>query len=147
MEFVNKMLLDSLSVHKIKSTSKTSTKQFYTPTSEEDRTLVFESRFESGNLNLAIKISDNEYNLMLQNDINTNGHTQWFFFRVTNTFKGQVVKFNIINLSKPDSLYNYGMKILCLSQEKKAFEGIDWHRDGENILYYKNCFRREVDSN
>ena len=141
------MLLDSLSVHKIKSTSKTSTKQFYTPTSEEDRTLVFESRFESGNLNLAIKISDNEYNLMLQNDINTNGHTQWFFFRVTNTFKGQVVKFNILNLSKPDSLYNYGMKILCLSQEKKAFEGIDWHRDGENILYYKNCFRREGDSN
>jgi hypothetical protein len=38
-------------------------------------TLIFESRFESGNLLAAIKISDREYDLILQNDINTNGHT------------------------------------------------------------------------
>ena len=40
-----------------------------------DKTLVFESRFESGNLAMAYKVSDNEYNLVLQNDINTRGHT------------------------------------------------------------------------
>ena len=80
MEVVNKILLDSLSIHKVKNTSKISAKQYYTPIDENDKTLIFESRFESGNLNLAIKMSDNEYNLMLQNDINTNGHTQWFFF-------------------------------------------------------------------
>ena len=45
-----------------------------------DKTLLFESRFESGNLYLAQKESDTEYNLLMQNDINTNGHTQWFFF-------------------------------------------------------------------
>jgi len=45
-----------------------------------DKTLLFESRFESGNLYLAQKVSDTEYNLLMQNDINTNGHTQWFFF-------------------------------------------------------------------
>ena len=49
---------------------------YYTPLDETDKTLVFESRFESGNLSLAVKESDNEYNLVLQNDINTNGHTQ-----------------------------------------------------------------------
>ena len=32
-----------------------------------------------------MKVSDNEYDMVLQNDINTNGHTQWFFFRVGNT--------------------------------------------------------------
>ena len=42
----------------------------------DDKTLVFESRFESGNLEAAIKISDSEYNLILQNDINTAGNTQ-----------------------------------------------------------------------
>ena len=31
--------------------------------------LKFESRFESGNLQLAIKVSDNEYDLILQSDI------------------------------------------------------------------------------
>ena len=41
----------------------------------EDKTLMFESRFESGNLYLAQKVSDQEYNLLMSNDINTQGHT------------------------------------------------------------------------
>jgi hypothetical protein len=48
---------------------------YYQPETEDDKTLIFESRFESANLLAAIKISDNEYDLILQNDINTNGHT------------------------------------------------------------------------
>ena len=126
-----------------KEISKTKVVPYYTPFGNEDKTLVFESRFESGNLNLAIKMADNEYNLLLQNDINTNGHTQWFFFKVSNTFKGQSVKFNILNLCKPDSLYNYGMKVLCLSEQKKIIDGWEWFRDGTDIAYYKNNFRRE----
>jgi len=62
-----------------------------------DNTLVFESRFESGNLCLAVKISDYEYNLLMQNDVNTEGHTQWFYFQVSNTKARTSVKFNIIN--------------------------------------------------
>ena len=78
-------------------------------------TLSFESRFETGNLLAAMKVSDHEYDLVLQNDINTNGHTQWFFFRVGNTRRGHSVKFNILNLAKPDSLYNEGMRVLSFS--------------------------------
>lgn len=102
-----------------KVTSKTlaKVKPFYKPENKDDRTLVFESRFECGNLSMALKLNDNEYNLLLQNDINTNGHTQWFFFKVSNTQKGHTVKFNILNLAKPDSLYNSGMKVLCLSEK------------------------------
>lgn len=55
---------------------------YYTPVDEEDRTLVFESRFESGNLAMAYKISDQEYNCILSNDINTKGHTQCKSFGV-----------------------------------------------------------------
>lgn len=40
-------------------------KQFYKPTGPDDKTLIFESRFESGNLLAAMKISDNEYDLVL----------------------------------------------------------------------------------
>lgn len=40
-----------------------------------DKTLLFESKFESGNLYLAQKVSENEYNCLMQNDINTSGHT------------------------------------------------------------------------
>lgn len=45
-----------------------------------DETLQFESRFESGNLNRAIKVSDTEYDLYLKNDYGTTGYTQWYFF-------------------------------------------------------------------
>lgn len=41
----------------------------------QDETLVFESRFESGNLRRAVKISDCEYDLYLKNDYGTNGYT------------------------------------------------------------------------
>ena len=97
--------------------------------------MIFESRFESGNLLAAIKISDNEYDLILQNDINTNGHTQWFFFRIGNTRKGMKVVLNIINLAKPDSLYNYGMKILSYSTKNRLADGTGWHRVGADIDY------------
>lgn len=116
---------------------------YYKLENENDKTLLFESRFESGNLLAAIKLSDTEYDLILQNDINTNGHTQWFFFRVANTRKGEKIKFNILNLAKPDSLYNYGMKILSFSNSEKTTEDIGWHRVGESINYYANQFKRD----
>ena len=43
------------------------------------------------------KVSDKEYNLLLQNDTNTDRHSQWFFFQVCNTTKGMNVNFNILN--------------------------------------------------
>jgi hypothetical protein len=49
---------------------------YYIPEGEGDTTLMFESRFESGNLGLAVKLSNTEYNLVLQNDSLTRGNTQ-----------------------------------------------------------------------
>lgn len=71
-----------------------------------DKTLIFESRFESANLRKAVKINDFEYDLYLKNDYGTNGYTQWYFFRVENTVKDKVYRFNIVNYMKPDSNYN-----------------------------------------
>ena len=38
---------------------------YYNPQDVSDLTLQFESRFESGNLLCAMKVSDNEYDLVL----------------------------------------------------------------------------------
>lgn len=57
-----------------------------------------------------------EYDLILKPDINTSGHTQWFYFCVQNTRRGQKYKFNIINLLKSDSLYNQGMQPVVYSK-------------------------------
>ena len=48
---------------------------FYIPTSAEDNTLLFESRFESANLRRAIQVYEHEYDLILKPDYNTRGYT------------------------------------------------------------------------
>ena len=83
----------------------------------------------------------NDYLLLLQNDVNTSGHTQWFFFRTSNVAAGQV-RFNMLNLCKPDSLYNEGMKILVYSERMASHKDIGWHRAGTKIGYYNNGLRR-----
>lgn len=121
---------------------------YYKPKDEQDKTLVFESRFESGNLQLVHKVSDEEYDLVLQNDINSKGHTQWFYFRVANVKKGQKVKFNMLNMIKSKSLYNDGMKVLFYSTKrqenpKKTEEEKGWCRGGEDFSYFQNNYRKE----
>lgn len=91
---------------------------FYVPTSENDTTLVFEGRFETGNLRRAIQILEYEYQIILRADWNTTSHTQWYYFSVANTRKDVEYKFMIINLMKPDSLYNSGMKPLFYSEKQ-----------------------------
>ncbi len=98
----NRITLDNIiNLKKKAETTKVKTKtiqSYYVPNDKSDETLVFESRFESGNLLAVKKISQDDYQLVLQKDTNTQGYTQWFFFRVSNTRKDKVVNMNIINL-------------------------------------------------
>jgi hypothetical protein len=74
--------------------------------------------------------------LALQNDVNTCGNTQWFFFRASNVKANQTVRFNLLNLCKADSLYNDGMKVLVYSEKNAQEKDIGWHRGGTKIAYY-----------
>jgi hypothetical protein len=42
---------------------------------KDDNTLVFESRFESGNLRRAVQVGEYEYDLILKYDYGTNNYT------------------------------------------------------------------------
>ena len=66
----------------------------------------------------ANRIGENEYNLILKYDYNTTTYTQWFYFRVQNMRKNTTYKFNIVNLIKPESSYNQGMKPLLYSMKE-----------------------------
>ena len=104
--------------------------------------LHFESRFECGNLCIASIVDQTEYDLYMQNDTNSGGNTQWFFFRVTNTKDKANIKFNIKNYSKQDSLYNKGMKILIYSQKGYDTKKVGWFYGGTDIKYYPNGIRK-----
>ena len=114
-------------------------KPYYSLKNKNDNTLIFESRFESGNLLCAFRTEDeNSYQLYLQNDTNTTGYIQWFFFRVSNTKKGRKVNFNIINMLRKKCIYNHGLKIMTYSIMAAAKENLGWHRDCYNSIYYVN---------
>ncbi|XP_052577671.1 cytosolic carboxypeptidase 3 isoform X4 [Peromyscus californicus insignis] len=108
------------------------------PVDNCDNTLVFEARFESGNLQKVVKVADYEYQLTVRPDLFTNKHTQWYYFQVTNTQAEIVYRFTIVNFTKPASLYNRGMRPLFYSEKEAKTHNIGWQRRGDQIKYYKN---------
>ncbi|XP_048386500.1 cytosolic carboxypeptidase 2-like [Stegostoma tigrinum] len=97
--------------------------------------LIFESRFESGNLHQAWRVGQYEYNLMLAMDTFTSRHTQWYYFRIQSIVSDVTYKFKIVNLLKKESLYNYGMKPLVYSEKDAKEQNIGWFRSGHHITY------------
>ena len=83
-----------------------------------------------------------EYDLILKTDYNTSNITQWFYFRVTNMRRHTKYRFNIINLVKPDSLYNEGMRVAMYSQKDVKVTGVGWRRVGSDISYFQNQSKR-----
>ena len=131
--------ISSLGLDRPKTTFGNKLKSFYTLKNKNDNTLLFESRFESGNLLCAFRTEDeNSYQLYLQNDTNTTGYIQWFFFRVSNTKKGRKVNFNIINMLRKKCIYSHGLKIMTYSTMAAMKENLGWHRAGINTMYYPN---------
>lgn len=102
------------------------------------RTLFFNSRFESGNLRKAARVSEDEYNLWLETDYGTLAHTQWYYFKAKSFKAGHVVTFNILNFMKPYSLYCEGLKPLIYSKAAEVRQGANWTRGGERIEYFEN---------
>ena len=98
----------------------------------------------------AAKVSNIEYNLWLENDTNTLGHTQWYYFKVVykgipqreDSSKNHRIKFNIVNLAKTASLYERGMQPCIWSKQMNKATGSGWFRGGSNISYGPNTIER-----
>ncbi|NXG53676.1 CBPC3 carboxypeptidase, partial [Psilopogon haemacephalus] len=107
------------------------------PHQEGDNTLIFEARFESGNLQKVVKVNEFEYQLSLRTDLYTGRHTQWFYFQVSNTQAGTPYRFTIVNFTKPNSLYKRGLRPLMYSEADAKEHRVGWQRTGNEIKYYK----------
>ncbi|KAG3030780.1 hypothetical protein PC120_g3490 [Phytophthora cactorum] len=114
-----------------------------------DSGLTFDSNFESGNLDRAIRIGQFEYDLVLRHDFNSSGHMQWFYFAVSNIQStnasprgDQKYRFNIVNLCKSNSLFNQGLQPVVYSVRDAHQKGKGWVRSGTDIYYFANSFVR-----
>ena len=72
--------------------------------------IVFDSLFESGNLDAVIEVGEREYDCFMRVDANTAGHLHWYYFKINNLQPEQTYKINICNFQKTKSLYLRGMK-------------------------------------
>ncbi|CAI5792737.1 cytosolic carboxypeptidase 4 [Podarcis lilfordi] len=109
--------------------------------SDAPECLKFFSKFESGNLRKAIQIREFEYDLILNPDVNSCQHHQWFYFEVSAMKSATPYRFNIINCEKPNSQFNFGMQPVMYSV-KEALQGRPhWIRVGYDICYYKNHYQ------
>ncbi|KAM9743726.1 cytosolic carboxypeptidase 1 isoform 2-T3 [Menidia menidia] len=111
-------------------------------TEDNGEFLKFNSQFESGNLRKAVQVRKNEYDLVLNADINSNHYHQWFYFEVSGMRVGTTYRFNIINCEKSNSQFNYGMQVLMYSVQEAINGRPRWVRTGTDICYYKNHFAR-----
>ncbi|RHY33584.1 hypothetical protein DYB32_001518 [Aphanomyces invadans] len=88
---------------------------------------------------------DQEYDLYCDCDTYTFGHIQWYYFQVKVADQvppGQdalVVRFNIRNMMKRDSLYNFGMLPTVYSEVRAAQGVAGWTHAGVEAFYYQNA--------
>lgn len=87
-----------------------------------------------------LQVRQYEYDLLLNADINSNHHHQWFYFKVSHNEPGVTYRFNIINCEKPNSQFNYGMQPLMFSTTAFRLNQQGWVRAGTKISYYSNNF-------
>ena len=51
----------------------------------------------------------------------------------------------MLNHTKPDSLFNYGMKVLVYSEKMaEDIPSVGWHRECYDISYYQNNIKKET---
>lgn len=102
--------------------------------------LIFDARFESGNLFSAARVLGTQlYELMMNPDLGTCEHMNWFYFAIGNVKKHTKYTFKILNFVKPTSMFLEGAGILVYapSQHKRG-----WRRMGEEICYYPNVLKK-----
>ena len=105
---------------------------------DQEQILAFDSNFGSGNLDRVNISSLTEYNLFLKPDTNTRGHSQWFYYSVTNTHKNTKITFNILNCTKPIELFRVGMRPIVFSEHSFKFNKTQWSPDTFNVSYSRN---------
>ena len=100
-----------------------------------DRSLVFDSHFESGNLALVYQISTDSYHCILEYDKNKSESCQWFYFKMSNIRANVKYTFYISGFHKSSGLFTSGSKVFWYSEKRFQKEGYSWSRGGTNYAY------------
>ena len=84
--------------------------------------------------------------MLLDQDVNTHGYTNWFFFRAKSASAGRR-RFLILNMGKKSQFYKQNMKISIFSMKKWQEQEIQWFKGGENISFFQTDFPKNSEPN
>ena len=87
-----------------------------------------------------------EYDLIMQNDTNTKGYNQWFYFSFQNK-SSKVVRINIVNFIKKHMMFLDGVRPVAFSTKGSQEEKKGWFFAGKNLVYQKSYITREIQGN
>lgn len=105
----------------------------------QEKPLIFDSSFESGNLGKVERLSEFEYDLYINPDTLNVRYRLWFYFSVQSPspkIEQQRILFNVVNFSKSKSLFREGMTPLVCSRLRPR-----WQRLPQRTVYYYKCPR------
>ena len=127
-----------LFINKINNNSNFNNKLIYVdePKNYNEAKIIFDSKFESGNLRMAIKLNSdipNEYDLIMRKDYNSEKNYSWFYFSIKSDRETDI-KFNILNFIKKSIMFDEKNKIRILVYN----ENDKWTRNTYNVQYYQN---------
>ncbi|EAY01263.1 Clan MC, family M14, Zinc carboxypeptidase-like metallopeptidase [Trichomonas vaginalis G3] len=114
---------------------KNGTRNQPTGTNPNDKTLIFDSFFESGNLSQVYLLSPDVYHCILEYDKNKSGSCQWFYFKMQNIRADTKYTFFISGFHKNTGLFSTGAKIFWYSEKQYQKQGYSWCRGGTNYAY------------
>ena len=137
----------SLTAYNYTNKNKNPQPDFFGMTKEAPSTcLVFDSKFEGGNLDQVVMLGPHEYDLYMKPDTNTGSHMHWFYFSVTGFSSSQSIKFNIVNFSRSSPLFKVGMRPKAYSTEKVLkSESPGWEFIGENMTFGPSKLNKLLD--
>lgn len=82
----------------------------------------------------------------MQNDTNTKGYSQWFYFSLRNR-QNTKIKINIVNFIKKTLMFLDGVRPVAYSTKANQHQGTQWQFVGDNVSYGKSYITREIAGN
>ncbi|KAK8864910.1 hypothetical protein M9Y10_010437 [Tritrichomonas musculus] len=109
------------------------------PVFKNDKTIRFNSRFESGNLMYAYRLNPDTYHCILEYDHTLSGQCQWFYFQMSNIKvipnSNRKITFYISGFNKSNGVFSSGSKIFMYSEKMAKNKKTSWFRAGTNYAY------------
>lgn len=109
------------------------------PAYKTDKTIRFNSRFESGNLLYAYKLNQDAYHCIIDPDNSSSDQCQWFYFQMSNIqiIPNSIRKITlyISGFNKESSIISNGWKVFMYSEKMSRIKNVSWFRAGQNYSY------------